>query len=103
MHGGYTLGYTRVPLTARRLYIIGAGVHSISGTCRIRVYRKDTETQIFNSTAKNVRGGIARLEAAEYYTSVQLPADIDVEVRVEDNTGSAGGEASGYVTFAWGM
>lgn len=107
-HGGYTVGYTRAPLTARRLYVINGGVHSISGTCRIRVYRKDlpdTDANriVFNSTAKTARGGIGRLEASEYLTSVQVPGDTDIEIRIEDNTGAGPGEATGYVTLAWGM
>lgn len=103
INGTYTLGYTRAPLTARRMYIIGAGVHSLSGTVRVRAIRKDTNAVIASTTAKNIRGGVERREASEYFLEMQLPADTDVEIRLEDNTGTTAGEGTGYVTFAWGM
>ncbi|MDR7083165.1 hypothetical protein J2X01_002458 [Arthrobacter ginsengisoli] len=101
--GSYVLGYTKAPLRGRQLFIFGAGVRSLSGKSRLRVIRKDTLAVIMTTTLVNVRGGTDRRESSEYLLSTVLPADTEVEISIQDSSGTTPGEATAYVTFGWGM
>lgn len=99
-----------VPNYVRTLYIFDAAVHKYagSGSARVALVRMDNSTTITSVSVASVGGNglrIAneRLDGAEFVTSVTLTGTTLVEVRLLEYGGASSVEASGYVTFGWGV
>lgn len=95
----------RVPLSATTLYVHDAEIRTWAGAGtapRLQVIRVDNSAVLLD-TSGSIRVGSARREADEYVTKVTgLPADVDLEFRIQSKDAANAFTGSARVVFAFG-
>lgn len=106
-------GALQVPLRAKRLYIIDAGVHRISGTglpyfqlwnasTGAMVKVAGTTTDIWDQN-RSMRTRFNEETSPYIYVTDPLSPDHVLHLRLIEVVGTAGCEAAGFFTYAWGI
>jgi hypothetical protein len=95
----------RVPLSATTLYVHDAEIRTWSGTGtapRVQVIRVDNSAVLID-TSGSIRVGSARREADEFVTKVTgLPADVDLEFRIQSKDAANAFTGAARVVFGFG-
>lgn len=111
----HTFGHTKVPNTARRLFIFDMGIWKIfgsgSGVVKVRVWNATAAAAVLNAvdsaametTTTTLLTDATNNEAApNIFTSGQLTANSVIFFEIVETGGAASVDATAFVQFAWG-
>lgn len=111
----HTFGHTKVPNTARRLFIFDIGVWkqsgSGSGAVKVRVWNATdaaavvnaVDSQAIQATSTTLLNDVNNNEAApNVFVSGQLTAGKVIFFEIVETSGAGGADATAFVQFAWG-
>lgn len=111
--GTYTFGHTKVPNTARRLFIFDMGVwkQAGTGTVKVRVWNATAAAAVLNgvdalaiqATSTTLLNDTTNNEAApNVFVSGQLAAGNVIFFEIVETGGVSTADATAFVQFAWG-